>query len=389
MNESDLREWVANRLGLEEVPEPLWEDLVRDEYVKFAVERGQAERGDLLRVARDRLRLHRRLKSSEGRRMPVEVATKPKTDPGFYTNERALATAEAVADQAMSEDKVQQFRKRYLDGGPLSLPDAHRLLHSPAAALLSAGELGELGIPIVGHESTVRDYQERPNEGFVRVEVSLEIEWSGKRQQVKRDWNWRDDDDRRHLDLAAIDATGPNLEIEVWPLAVLDHLRVLSEWLAKWYDWDVGQAAWFVLTSTPPRHEPLEADVSVQFFPSHTRGRVTISVEPWVPADVVEQTYRSIQRDLLGRENRPLSVRNLMLLRAVLKAERDAERADTEGSHLSRAAVMQQWNAEHPEQHYQQRWRFERDIDRARTAVLFPEYQLAPQAEERDEGDLA
>jgi hypothetical protein len=385
MNESEQREWLAKRLGLEEVLDPLWEDLVHDEYVKFALEGGKDERDDLLRVARRRLSLHRRLKRSKKRSTPLEVATKPKTEPGFYANERALATAEAIAEQAMHEDRVRQFREQYLGGSSLSVPDAQGLLHSPAAALLSPGELDELGIPIVGHESTMVDHQERPSDGFVQVEVVLDIEWSGKRKQVKRTWHWRDDHVRRDLALVAVDATGQHREIEVWTRSVLDQLREVSEWLVTWYGWEAGPAAWFVLSGTPPRPEPLEASISVQLFPSHTRGRVTISVEPWVPADVVEQTYRTIQRDLLGRENRPLSVRNLMLLRTVLKVERDAERNGAGGSHLSWAAVMQQWNTEHPEQHYKQRWRFERDIDRARNAVLFPEYQLVTHAEESDE----
>jgi hypothetical protein len=100
---------------------------------------------------------------------------------------------------------------------------------------------------------------------------------------------------------------------------------------------------------------------------------------------VVLQTYRDIQRDLLGRENRPLSLRNLAVYRSVLVDAREAERVNPGKPPPTRAQSMARWNREHPEQTYKQLWQFTRDVDRAERAVLFPNYRFGGLDEEETE----
>jgi hypothetical protein len=55
------------------------------------------------------------------------------------------------------------------------------------------------------------------------------------------------------------------------------------------------------------------------------RGTITLTAEPWVPAETVLRYYREMQKDVLeGRDNRPLSARSIALFRFVTEQGRSA-----------------------------------------------------------------
>jgi hypothetical protein len=123
------------------------------------------------------------------------------------------------------------------------------------------------------------------------------------------------------------------------------------------------------------------------------RGTITLTAEPWVPAETVLRYYREMQKDVLeGRDNRPLSARSLALFRFVTEQVRntvpEVERPDYEAffdsdgevdvtppeeelqaskrvGRPSWRALQQRWNRRYSDQ----KWRY-RDVRNFRRAFL-------------------
>src|SRR5829696_650796 len=379
MNHDDLRHDLAKRLRRQDVPDPIWDRLIEDRYID-AVSTGGAEHvRDLVEEAKRLLRFSREQAAWQRRQQSSEKPGYVAPDPGEYVTRRALARDDALALKAARAKEVQAFRDRFLGGGPISVPLARRLLASAAARNWPASDFKRLGIPIVGHRGVEIPLREQPEQGDVRS-FTLKVSW--------------DDEVFETPPLSQsgplpvlhfVDEHGEVFQKEVWPRSVLDRLREISTWLVRAFGFDAAQATWFVLTDTPPHRATLEGTIAIRGFSSHTDGRVTLEIDPWVPADVVLQTYRDMQRDLLGRENRPLSLRNLAVYRTVLADAREAERVNPGRPLPSPGRSMARWNREHPEEAYKQLWQFTRDVDRAERAVLFPDYRPVDANEEEDE----
>lgn len=90
--------------------------------------------------------------------------------------------------------------------------------------------------------------------------------------------------------------------------SALGKLAALAESLSRQYPWSQADAAWFVLTATPPFVFPLSVGSQVQGFGlGYSRALITMQIEPWMPAETVSTAYRSIQQQLLDRPtNRPI-----------------------------------------------------------------------------------
>jgi hypothetical protein len=63
---------------------------------------------------------------------------------------------------------------------------------------------------------------------------------------------------------------------------------------------------WFALTGDAPYVQPLRVHYdSIEDEPHYPNmGQLTLIVEPWVDATEVERVYRSVQRQVLGGDNR-------------------------------------------------------------------------------------
>jgi hypothetical protein len=269
----------------------------------------------------------------------------------------------------------------------LTVPLARRLLESDAASELTPREFEKLGVPIVGHRGVVTACQEARDDGGLMRTVDLKLTWGDQELETTRRVVIPSAVDEALLNQALhfVDEHGEKFQKQVILGSVLDRLRELSDWLVRIYNFDAAQASWFILTDSPPRRPPLEGSVGIEAFPSHVEGRVTLSIDLWVPADMVLQAFREVQRHHLNRENRPLSRRNLAVFRSVVEDARTTERTNPGGPPPSRAQSMKRWNREHPEETYKQEWQFNRDIDRAERGVLFPAYRLNTADMEEDE----
>ena len=108
--------------------------------------------------------------------------------------------------------------------------------------------------------------------------------------------------------------------------SVLDVLRRVCDRLVKasGYAWSEEQATWFVLTGEATPSNALDGRIDTVFGDMITRGTITLTAEPWVPAEVVVRYYRKMQRAMLRHDNRPLSDKSLALFRFVMSCYRDA-----------------------------------------------------------------
>jgi hypothetical protein len=127
--------------------------------------------------------------------------------------------------------------------------------------------------------------------------------------------------------------------ITFWPGSLLGDLRELCRVMTKSHPWDIDQATWFVLTGEPPLVQPIRAKVNSSWIPG-IRALTTISltIQPWVPAETVEHAYRQVQRRVLGGHNKRIGDKSLRLLEFV------TERADANGNLPSGSMLVQEWD---------------------------------------------
>jgi hypothetical protein len=386
MERQAIRDRLAKALRRGEVPDPLWRELDDEGHVDAVLTGDDEAFAAMVAAARRWQRVHRALAAWERERQPKVRKTRVAPDLGDYVKQRGLARDEAVARRAAREREVRAFRKSVLGGVPLSVPLARRLLASAAARVWPASEFVQRGVPIVGHRGEVLDNRSRLEDGWFKQEVDFRVTWDGGSVEATASHASIPGPGRPAPIIVSVDEHREELHAEGWPHSVLDRLREVAERLAGFYGFDPAQAAWFVLTDDPPRRDPVGGTVTVQTSPNFADMRVTLAVDPWVPADVVLKTYRDIQRGLFRREIRPLSLRNLAALRSVLADAREAARVNPDASPPSRAWSMERWNREHPDQPYAQEWRFSRDVDRAERAVLFRNAPLGAALEDEEVG---
>jgi hypothetical protein len=385
VNRQDVRSALAKRLRRQDVSDPVWDRLLDEGDVDAAITGGAEDFRALVGAAKRWLEFYREEDAWQRQHKSLRTPRRISPDPGEYARLRAWARDEALALRAARAKEVRAFRDRFLGGAPLRVPQARRLLASAAARVWPISEFEHRGIPVIGHKGSVVANRESVEDSFLKHELDLQVTWDDHVVETTESRSWSLGVHPQDPVLHFVDEHGEPFQDEVWPRSVLDRLREISDRLTRFYGFDAAQAAWFVLTDTPPRRVPLDGNIAVRSFPTHTDGRVTLTMDPWISADVVLRTYREVQRDLLGRENRQLALRNLAVFRSVVEDARVAERRNPGGLPPSRAQSMARWNREHPEQTYKQLWQFSRDVDRAERGVLFPDYRLVDVNEEEDE----
>lgn len=368
MDDEELQGWLAQRLRVPEVPRPLWDELVAEEYVREARELPDRGLAQLERVAKQRLELARTL---AGRRSPPGRAMAAKVSPvlSAYEVARPAAVGALVAAQAAATPRVRDFRAEVLGGCTLSPEQARRLVASPAAQALPPGAFVRLGIPLVGHEAQIvgTRYSDLSADPWFR-EVTVRVESPGGAHEETR--RWSGSGPRPDLNLASFDGRWREQHVPVYRGSLLDEVRELAGWLAREYDWLEPQATWFVLTGSVVPRLPLRVAVDGKLGYGHTSCRVTLDVEPWISAETVLRAYRDVQRRVLPGDNRPVGERSLALARFVAEQERDGERRTWR-------ELRTRWNDAHPDLLYDDDRRFRRDVVRAHQILLFPPYRLS------------
>jgi hypothetical protein len=113
-------------------------------------------------------------------------------------------------------------------------------------------------------------------------------------------------------------------------------LQGLVQTLATTYLWKAEDASWWVLCAhyiPPPRTFGVETNVTRHEHGPEI-GTITLTAEPWVPADIVAQRYKDAQGRMLGKKPRAVGRERLRLLAFV----------ETMSKTLSWRQRMELWN---------------------------------------------
>ena len=295
---------------------------------------------------------------------------------------RAEAYSEYAAELAATHPGVRSFRGRILSAAwPLTEQQAYALVESEAAAHLPHRYFEEWSIPLVGHSAEVLEYYTETDGPDTDHRVTLFVDPPGITRRVRYAHERTPLPDEKSVD-AQYAETGANgtvtpssgrllkypakeenwtKSIPVWPGSVLDRLRSLSEKLAKTYRWQELQAVWFVLTGATPIVSPISMKVRTsQGEYSPDVAEITLTVEPWVPAERVEKVYRDLQLQVVSRTRQPWE-RNLKVYLFVKQKQKEG---------LNRSELPALWNKQEREDwHYPRSHGFWQAYKNAREAI--------------------
>jgi hypothetical protein len=263
----------------------------------------------------------------------------------------------------------------------------------------------KLGIPVLGHTSTLDDYRredvkiEDSATNLLRHLATVSIEPPGITETL------RTLSPDPFVDLTFPTEDGYIDDRPVWESSLLGRLQKLSETLAETYRWFPSQVTWFLLTGEVPAAPPVRMRYWWNASPYHREGVIDLEVSLWVSADTVRDAIYALQRRALkGHDNRARLEKNLKLLRFVtermdetdlLEQDRSNEGSDRrvlaaslkqvklpQGSKLVAEWDSQDWVQQKQQQEKKQRWvyngdtrRFWRDFRRAQKAVMVPTYE--------------
>lgn len=333
MDEKQIRAQLAKQFKREAISGAVWKHLVKTGLVISGMKVGDVEWEDLVRVAGDLFEYRREVLEEAGRwRDPRRRIEKKEPELGAKEKDRAEALGEYAALRAALDPQVRHFRKEVLGGELLTPEQAYSFVYSPANRCFPIAWFQERRIPMREHHST--NYYEayhgnldEDEDGRLCRLYDIYIEPPGK-SFIKVVYEPLDEDERDSVSMPLL-SSDPAVGLEDWPVeigSVLDVLRRVCNRLAKasGYAWREDQATWFVLTGQATPSTVLDGRFDTVFGGIMTRGTITLTAEPWVPAETVMRHYRGMQRAMLKQDNRPPSERSLALFRFVVDRYRDA-----------------------------------------------------------------
>jgi hypothetical protein len=146
-------------------------------------------------------------------------------------------------------------------------------------------------------------------------------------------------------------------------------LKALTEMLARSCLWRVDDASWFVLTGsyTPPIATPTVEKRIAKIEGGPEIGTITLTVEPWLPAEKVAEMYKKAQREMLDKKPHQVSRSRLRLLEFV----------EAWGEGTTWRECMDSWNEHNSEEKYEDVRNFSKAYRQVRALVLEPGYHVA------------
>jgi hypothetical protein len=255
-----------------------------------------------------------------------------------FAKERREALALLVAEEAAGRKDVQTFRHEVLGGELLTFAGVAEWVEGMAAADGRPTHYVTAPIPEERQLGEPMALSEAPQSGRLELLHYL-IEGS--------DW----------IHKKPTKAGG-----------VLDRLRLLSETVARVFDWWPAQGSVFVLTGLPPERASVRMSVKTSVV-MPALSRVDLEIDPTTSPSEVAQVYRTIQTDVLGgRQFRSQGEKHLNM---AVFVHRHRPRPTW-------AKLMKAWNQEHPEWAYEDWRRFQRDAKAAHERLIEPFPWAAP-----------
>jgi hypothetical protein len=375
----ELRQWLANRVGLEDVDDAHWALLCESGWMQeWETASTKEHRNEFRGYLLDDLRKNMKALSDyevtgSGRHRVVQRRSRSTRTVTLDPEGAIAARAEAMclywAKLADTGREVRRFRDKTLAGGPLAQADARNLIHSPAAAVMSKEEFRAKKIPLV-HTAELLSYEGgEPSKGLYWTRVTIRVVWPSGEKVIRRSYK-QPSETLALWDGEKLAAVAP------WPFSVLEDLNKVATRLSRLYPWEAPMAAWFLLTGEPPWVPPLTAHIEeYDYALNHTA--VTVTAAHWVPKDAVGRFYADVKRST--NPTPTLSERRLAIYRFVLERSKGMDRWESEGVRLlgldppSWRSLLAEWNEIHPpgnEWHYNKLRNFHRDFMEAFKAML-------------------
>jgi hypothetical protein len=417
MDRQDLLDRLARRMNLDTLPEPIVEE-ADDAGLFEDVLKSEVSFEDLLDFARKRMRFYRRMQnyeqrhaSSRGKSLDTESfegtestsltrALSSKHDEEERRHVlRASAFEEYLAKLAATERDVYRFRRRFLpDGETISLEEASTLIASPVAACVPATRVRPSVRSLISpldHNAT-SDEKQGEDEESPSAPVDLSAD------PLNEQLSWVVVKQER---LLFADKDYHVLEVWVGRLSVLDELRRISARLARVYPWEEAEASRYILTGEPPRVPAVVGRLHVRRDRATTYGTITLTVQPWVPADVVYSFYRDMRQNAFAGSHQTISERKIAVFRFVM-AQHEVHPpkggkpkysilASPVGpvlrlSNKTRAklrrkpqfvkppwkAMLDRWNEQYSDWPYKDEANLKRDFHEAKKTIVHPQYDF-------------
>ena len=327
-----LRGRLAEALGRETVPLPVWEVLVGAGHVR-EFEEGRITERKLVDYARALLLYADVVEQVES--APEQKPGKPVPEPPSFGHiaERARALAKYLELRVATHHRVLRFRRQWLGSvRPLSFKAAGALAEHP-----------KLREARPGQDST---------DDTTRAGGFLEL-FSG--------------------DL------GECVRVDFGPGSGLGQLKEVSRQLREelFPLWSEAEAAWVIVTGKVKRTpQPVSWEVNNLTNDYLTHGTINLTIEPWVATDVVVKAYQWLQAGMLGRKPRALIQRNLRVVQFVMGELTELATQDPEDvtglPKISWRRLVDRWNEANPEEPYDDERHLHRDFYRTAEAVVRP-----------------
>ena len=375
---NELRQWLANRAGLEDVDDVHWALLCASGWMQdWERASTKEDRNECRCLLLDELRkIIKALSPYEvtgsGRHRAVQRRQRSTRTVTLDPDGAIAARAEAVclywAKLADASREVRRFRDRTLDSGLLAQTDARNLIHSPAAAVMSIADFRAEQIPLA-HTAELLSYEGgEPAKGLYWTRVAIRVTWPGEEKVIRMSYK-QPSDTIPLWDGEKLVAVAP------WPFSVLENLNKVAAELSSLYPWTPPVAAWFLLTGEPPWAPPLTAHIDKSYALNHTA--ITVTAAHWMPKDAVAKFYAELKRST--NPTPTLSERRLALFRFVLERSEGVNRLEPSGEYVRGLdtppwrKLLAQWNEVHPpgeKWHYKKLRNFHRDFTEASEAIL-------------------
>ncbi len=392
MDETQLRTKLTKALGVRRVLDSEWRMLVEGRYVDEALNPDYPQAFKELVKEAKRLReflseatqeMHPAVQGM-GRQGPIRgedlsVGFSDLLSP--YERKYAHVVSQYYAREAAFLFPVRDYRTDVLGGTSLSWEEATEFLDNAAPHFLSRTQFAALGIPIVGHHSSIIDeHKDHTDTGRQVHSVTLEIEWLGGKHTASYELEWSEEDPEslrpmwhvisEHVGAGTfrLKKIGPGYS---WPDSIRRELCDRTTDLTEWYPWDELGAMMFVLTNVKPEIVPIRiqavtrerADVDAGVWPLlHDRTAIRMEIDPWVSADTVRRAYRAIRRGILRGVTRQLRGRALTILSFLVNHAEGVNKA-------SWRELMAIWNQSQSDGHDTDAANFARDVTRALGAI--------------------
>lgn len=345
MKEAGLRIKLAAALGRSDLPDALWNQLVRDGFVPDVLS-GDERFEPLVQRAREYLNLMR-AGGPEIDSEPREL-TPPKQS---LLSKRMHAVSTLLANEAAEYDPVVNFRREVLGDKLLKADEVEDWIHSqyssqPGITYWASEVPLPVGTNILKHSGN----------GYLFTDPPLLV---NEKSPTIGKIEVRDLSYRSHVDSST-------KGVSIYSGGPLGRLWRLCEKLQQIFGWNQTQCTSFVLTGEPPLIPPawLKPDFRT---PYEVTSRITLEIDPAVSPKEVAQFYRNARSEVVSNRYRSQSQKHLQL------AVFSVSRSESEPW----ADQLAAWNEKYPDWAYtsDRVKNFSRDCQQARRRLLHPDFR--------------